>query len=124
MVSPKRRIGNIGEDVICGYLVANKYRVLERNYWKPWGEIDIVAEKGKILCFVEVKSISYGAAASIRPEENFHSSKMKKLGRVIDTYLLERKISKDRPWQIDLACVVLDLEGKRGRVKYFDNVIL
>lgn len=124
MVSSKRRIGNIGEGVACRYLLSKKYKVLERNYWKPWGEIDIVAEKEGVLCFVEVKSISRGTAFSIRPEENFHFSKMTKLSRVIDTYLLERKFPKNRPWQIDLACVVLDLGAKSGRVEYFENVAL
>ena len=41
----KRQIGDQGEEVACKYLVGKGYRVLERNYLKPWGEIDIVAER-------------------------------------------------------------------------------
>jgi len=109
---------------VCRYLERRGYRVLERNYWKPWGEIDIVAEKGPVLCFVEVKSISRATVGAIRPEENLHPGKMKRLSRAVQTYLLDRRIPEDKVWQIDLACVVLDLEAKIGRVEYFENIVL
>lgn len=124
MPSPKRKLGDVGEGIACKYLERKGYRVIERNYWKPWGEIDIVAEKGSYLCFVEVKSISRGTLGAVRPEENMHPGKVKRLYRAIQTYLLDRKVSEDRAWQIDLACVTIDQEARVGQVEYFENVVL
>ena len=38
------------------YLQAKGYRILQRNYRTPMGEIDLVAKDGKTLVFVEVKA--------------------------------------------------------------------
>ena len=52
----KRSIGNIGEDIAVKWLVKNKnYNILDRNYSTGYGEIDIRAEDGKALVFIEVK---------------------------------------------------------------------
>ncbi|MES2006985.1 MAG: YraN family protein [Patescibacteria group bacterium] len=116
----KRRIGDIGEEVVCKYLENKGYFVRERNYWKPWGEIDIIAEKANSISFVEVKSVS---RENIRPEENMHPAKLKRLHRVVQTYLLDRKVPESKKWQIDLACVFLDFSTKRARVEMLENII-
>ncbi len=121
MPSPKRKIGDVGEEVVCRFLEKKGYRVLVRNYWKPWGEIDIVAKKAGILSFVEVKSIS---RATIRPEENMHAGKIRRLNRAIQTYLLENKVPESTPWQIDLACVRLDFSTHKARVEILENIVL
>ncbi len=133
MKTEKRRKGDIGEDVSCKYLEKVGYKVLERNYWKSWGEIDIVAEKAGKLSFVEVKTVSREMGSggdksvtreAIRPEENFHAGKLKRLHRAIQTYLLQHKVPESVPWQIDLACVYLNFETKRARVELMENVVL
>ena len=55
----KRKIGDIGENIACMFLVKRGFKVIGRNYLKKWGEIDIIAEKQGILHFVEVKSVTY-----------------------------------------------------------------
>lgn len=129
MKTPKRKVGDIGEGVVCKYLENKGYIVKERNYWKPWGEIDIVAEKGPILSFIEVKSVTRESLGSlsrgtVRPEENMHEGKVRRLHRAIQTYLLERKIGERQEWQIDLACVYLDFTTHKAKVELFENVIL
>lgn len=125
--SKKRQIGDIGEEITCKYLEKRGYSIVERNYWKPWGEIDIVAKKPDLLSFVEVKTVSRESnraisRESIRPEENFHSAKLKRLNRAIQTYLLQHKIPESIPWQIDLACVYLDFSTKKARVELMENI--
>ena len=117
----KRKKGDAGEAVTCKYLENKGYIVKERNYWKPWGEVDIVAQKGDVLKFVEVKTVT---RESVRPEENFHEAKLRRLHRAIQTYLLQHKVPESMPWEIDLACVYLNFETKKARVELFENVIL
>ena len=54
--SERRRFGNLGEELCEMFLVKRGFRVLERNYLKKWGEIDIIARIGSMLHFIEVKS--------------------------------------------------------------------
>jgi putative endonuclease len=121
MPSPKRKIGNIGENIACKFLEGKGYKIIEKNYWKPWGEIDIVAEKSNILKFIEVKSVS---RATVRPEENMHPGKVRRLHRAIQTYMLDRRVSENKDWQIDLVCVLLDFNTKKARVELLENIVL
>lgn len=54
----KQKIGQIGENIATKHLKKLGFKILDRNYRKKCGEIDIVAKKGDILHFVEVKSVS------------------------------------------------------------------
>ena len=54
----KQILGKTGEDYACDYLRKSGYIVVERNYLKKWGELDIIAKKNKKLHFIEVKSVS------------------------------------------------------------------
>ena len=57
-------LGNFGENLAAEYLINNKYKIIERNHRTPYGEIDIIAIKDKVLSFIEVKtrsSAQYGA---------------------------------------------------------------
>lgn len=122
----KRRIGDIGEGIAVKYLENKGFSVIERNYLKPWGEIDIVARLGDTLHFVEVKTVSREPWERVgnRPEDNMHEYKLKRLSRAIRTYVLERKVGKELEWQIDLACVYLDFSSHRARVELLENIIL
>ena len=126
MPSPKRKIGDIGEEVVCKYLETKGFRVIERNYLRKWGEIDIIAEKGNLLSFIEVKSVSRenGSRGTYRPEENVHPAKLKRLHRTIQTYLLDHKVPESMEWRIDIACVYLDFSTRKAKVEMLENVIL
>jgi putative endonuclease len=122
-ISENARLETKGEEVACEYLENKGYIVLERNYWKPWGEIDIVARKGNIS-FVEVKTVTCDLTNGVshgtyRPEENVHPAKLKRLHRAIQTYLLQRNVPETVPWQIDVASVFLDLSTKKAKVETF-----
>lgn len=135
-------IGEFGENIACNFLKKNDFKIIERNHYKKWGEIDIVAEKDKKLHFIEVKAVKRQSVDGvfeqglknvlsknkneIRPEENLHKFKVKKLKRVIQTYLLENRFKSkgDRPWQFDLICVYLDPDKKVAKVSIMQNLIL
>jgi putative endonuclease len=117
----KRSTGDVGEEIVCRYLERNGFIIADRNYLRPWGEIDIVAKKLNFISFIEVKTVS---KEGIRPEENMHPAKIKRLHRVIQTYLLEKKIPESTDWRIDLACVFLDFSTRRAKVEVLENIIL
>lgn len=51
-----KRLGAKGEARARGYLKENGYKILEKNYKNPFGEIDIIAEKDGVIAFIEVKT--------------------------------------------------------------------
>jgi putative endonuclease len=120
-ITEKRKTGNLGEDIACTYLEKKGYTIVDRNYLKKYGEIDIVASQGRIIHFVEVKTVAH-VTPGYKPEDNVHSWKLKRLGRVIQTYLIEKKVRDD--WQFDVITVVLNLKTRRARVELMDNIIL
>ena len=123
MTTKKRKIGDLGEGIVCRYLENKGYIVLDRNYLRPWGEIDVIAMKGEIVHFVEVKSVTREPGRGQRPEENMHKKKIQRLYRALQTYMLQKKMSQDTPWQIDLACVYINLLDKRARVEMLENIV-
>lgn len=121
--SEKQKIGEIGEKIAEKFLVKQGFSILDRNYTKKWGEIDIIAKKGNKLYFIEVKSVSH-ETSGYNAEENMHPWKMKRLSRTVQTYLLDKKIDDDTEWQVDLLVVYLDLKNNKSRVKVVSDIIL
>jgi putative endonuclease len=126
--SNSQKIGELGEDVACKFLIKRGFSILERNYTKKWGEIDIVAEKWNKRYFIEVKSksvsdLDFVSNETNRPEENMHIWKMKRLRRVVETYLISKRLGSIH-WQFDLIIVYLDIEKRLARVRVVDNIIL
>lgn len=117
----KRKFGDIGENIACDFIKNRGFQILDRNYLKKWGEIDIVAKKGNLIHFVEVKAVTR-VTSGYRPEDNLHPWKLKRLSRAIQTYLLEKNIESD--WQFDVITVKMDLKTRKARVELIENIIL
>lgn len=54
----RRELWAKGETLAKNYLIEKGYRILETNYSAAYGEADIIAEKERVVTFVEVKSRS------------------------------------------------------------------
>ena len=131
-LTSRQKTGNLGEEIACQYLKNHGYEIVERNYWKKWGEIDVVARnlKDKSLHFIEVKTVTRAVggltadgAYGYEAEENVHPWKLKRLTRAIQTYILERRIDEDKtPWQLDVITVSLDYDMRKARVKLIPDV--
>ena len=117
----KRRLGDIGENIACDFLNRRGFAIIERNYLKKWGELDIIVKKLNIIHFVEVKTVTHGTS-EYRPEDNMHPWKLKRLSRAIQTYLLDKKLDCD--WQLDLITVKLDQQSQKARVELIENIII
>ncbi|MEW5907899.1 MAG: YraN family protein [Patescibacteria group bacterium] len=118
----KQKIGKLGENISCKFLLKQNYKIKGQNYRKKWGEIDIIAEKDNILHFIEVKTVSH--ETGYKPEENIHLWKKKRLSRAIQTYLLENPDYEEQEWQIDTMAVFLDFKTKKAKIRMIKNVIL
>lgn len=129
----KRKLGDIGENIACDYLKRHGFEILDRNYLRKWGELDIVTQKQNIVHFIEVKSVSCVTVQenvthvtgkdTYRPEENVHPWKLKRLSRAMQTYILEKRLD-DREFQLDIITVKIDQINHKARVELIENVII
>lgn len=130
MKTDRRICGDLGEHLARTFLVKRGYFIVETNYLKTFGEIDIVARRWGIdrLHFIEVKAVSceiIGNSVSretIRPEENIHPYKIQRFSRAIEMYLVERKISHETSYQVDLITVRIDHKRRVGRAEMIENI--
>lgn len=124
-------IGKIGEDLACRFLMKQGFRIIERNYLRKWGELDVVAQAGLRIHFVEVKCVSWETGTDtvsretnqIRPEDHVTREKLKRLSRAIQTYLADRKVPRETPFQLDVVTVKLNLKDKTARLGKIENVL-
>ncbi len=143
MTTEKQNTGKLGEDIAVKYLEKHGYKILERNYRKPWGEIDIVASENNAvisgksnyriitallpqqlpqLVFVEVKAQNINF--EWRPEENITFHKKHQLSRIVMTYLKTNKIPEDQNWRIDVVAIKLNFETKNAQIEHIKNIML
>jgi len=127
MVTIKRKLGDMGEKIAVDYLKKHDYQILERNFKKPWGEIDIITQKNKGLIFIEVKTRTVPQGQSLRdspyPEESVRSSKQQKLIRAAQTYLLEKNYPPEVSWQIDVIAIEINEELRKANLKHIKNAV-
>src|SRR4051794_7727576 len=94
-----------GEDLAAKFLKEKGYKIIDRNFRKGYGEIDIIATKDKTLVFVEVKTTKSNFLNS--PLENIHYYKLKSLIKTAEFYkMLNPKLPE--AMRIDAVSVVLD----------------
>lgn len=98
----RRKQGTAGEDLAAQYLQKKGMKILERNYRFERGEIDIIAEDGEELVFVEVKARRSNAFGP--PEDAVTEEKQKRVYDVADGYLFEHGID-DRPCRFDVVAI-------------------
>ena len=110
----KREIGDFGEEITAEYLENNGYRILDRNYSKPFGEIDIIAIKDGLIAFVEVKTRKSDAFAYAAEAVDFY--KQQRIRRASLAYLMEKNMM-DFLMTFDIAEVYLDTR----KINYIEN---
>ena len=113
MTDERRRTGARAEDLACRSLQARGYKILERNVRAPFGEIDLVAQDGNTLVFVEVRSAS--SARFGAPQESVTQAKQTRLTRLAQWYLVTRRLS-GRAARFDVVAVVFAPDGESARV--------
>lgn len=114
-------LGLVAEEYVAQYLESKGYQILDRNFRKPWGELDLVAEKEGVVIFVEVKA-SKMETLGFEPEVRGSHDKLKKVVRTARTYLAEKCYPSYQPWQVDLVAVVLDQSRNTLKIRHYKNI--
>lgn len=104
----------MAENAAVKALRGKGYRILHRNYRHALGEIDIVAEEGEVLAFVEVRAKRQGGA--LRPIESVDFSKRQRLVVLAQVYLA-RENAVEHPCRFDVVEVILNEKGKACSVE-------
>ncbi len=116
----RKNVGKGGEEIAAQFLIRKGFKVIEKNYRRKWGEIDIIAEKGNIVRFVEVKAVSR-ERPHYRPEELLHPTKLRKVARTAALYMESK--GDNREYQIDAVTVHLNYETRKARCNLFEQVL-
>ena len=127
-MTTSRITGALGEELARQFLARKGFNIIIMNYRKPYGEIDIIAEKSGVVRFVEVKAVTREPSADIsrvtdhyRPEEMAHESKLRKVARTAQAYMAETK--DDRDYQVDVVGVLMDSMNRRAVCRLFEQVL-
>ncbi|HET9793538.1 MAG TPA: YraN family protein [Thermoanaerobaculia bacterium] len=98
-----RASGERGESLAVSFLRRNGFRIRERNFRTPAGELDVIAEEADLLCFVEVKwrrgPVAGHPAAAVTPE------KQRRIARAAEWYLARRRLH-GRACRFDVVAIV------------------
>lgn len=116
-----RVLGKTGEDAAAQYLTKKGYRILHRNYRTRLGEIDIIAQDGETVVFVEVKSRRGNQFGS--PEEAVGEKKIQRLQRCGELFLSGKEFDH-LPARIDVISVLVSESGEPAHVDQIVNVTL
>lgn len=123
--------GSLGEKIAEEFLKKNRYRILDKNYSSKFvsgpqrGEIDIIARKGDVIVFVEVKTIvaSPGSAgAGFFPEDKVNWQKKRKIVKTAEIWLTSNKIPLNSKWQVDVISVRIDPIAQKPEIHHFENI--
>lgn len=123
MPSQRRIFGDVGEEIAISYLRSKGYKILERNFLRPYGEVDIIASKKGGVVFFEVKTRIEQEGDMFLPEQSVNRKKAGRLRKTSQIYLLEHRYRIDQPWQIDILAITLDKLTKKARIKHIPNAI-
>lgn len=116
----KKEIGKFGEQLACEYLQKQGYEVLDNNWQKRKGEIDLICVKDKDLVFVEVKTRTKSAFG--HGEQAVDCRKKQKISAMIDDYLFSHPQFDDYFPRFDI--VVVEIFNLVPKYYHLENVEL
>ena len=113
----KNKTGVWGEIYAARYLRNNGYSILSSNYVCRFGELDLVAAKNGVTCFVEVKTRNDNTA--VRPMEAVDEGKRQRVEAAAKSFLSYAKIKSTM--RFDVCEVYVDDNDGLSRINYIEN---
>ncbi len=120
MPTSRTKLGTWGEGLAGRFLQGKGYRILATNYRTNYGEVDIVAQDGDELVFVEVRTrrgASFGA-----PEESLSKAKIRRLLNTCQKYV-QSAAQEGIGWRVDLVCIYLEGGGKVQSIRHLPHAV-
>ncbi len=115
-----QRTGRLGEDLAARHLAAQGYRILARNVRTPHGEIDLIAQQGEEIVFVEVKTRTTTAFGW--PEEAVTRRKLDHLAAAALHWLAQHP-EIEAPWRVDVMAIRLLPGREQVEIRHFEDVL-
>ncbi|MEK9178210.1 MAG: YraN family protein [Patescibacteria group bacterium] len=107
-----------GEEIACNYLKKKGYKIIDRNFRKGYGEIDIIAIDNGVLVFIEVKTSNSNFLGS--PLEHINYYKLKTLKRSAEFY---KMIHPELPESMRLDAVSIMLsDGSEPKIELVKSI--
>lgn len=115
MSDPRQALGRDGEDDAASFLAAKGFRILARRWRCAIGELDLVAEDGDELVFVEVKSRTRDG--EISPADAVGAAKRRRVRRVASWFLAEEG-AEERICRFDVVEVIA---GNPPEIRHWED---
>jgi putative endonuclease len=113
MKDARRQLGEAGEDLAAAALKKQGYKILERNWRSPLGEVDLIATHGPYLVLVEVKTrrnLAFGG-----PREAVSPAKQAKLRRLAEYYVRQKRL-QETPVRFDVVGITMADSGPQVEI--------
>ena len=119
MHDDRRELGQRGEDLAARHLSAKGYAIVARNWRCGTGELDLVAQEGNGLVFVEVRTRRGEEMGT--PEESITPAKQARLIALAEAYVQAHDWPGD--WRIDVVAIEMDRRGRVLRLEQYENAV-
>lgn len=106
----------MGEELAANFLQSQGMTILAIQYKKPFGEIDLIAQDGDEVVFVEVKARATSTFG--HPEDSVTPEKVGHILRVAQSYITEQRV--EGPWRIDVLAV--EYHQTPPKITYLKNI--
>lgn len=125
-----KETGILGENLAVEFLKQKGYKILDRNFkfeiqGPQKGEIDIIAKKGNLISFVEVKTVN--SEKNFSPEAKVDFLKQRKIIKSAQSWLMRNKVPLDSPFQIDVVSVIIGehppVGGQKATIRHLENAV-
>jgi putative endonuclease len=116
----RQLLGHSGESLAAGFLEKKGYTILERNYRTSYGEIDLIANQGDTIVFIEVKT---RASSSLGPPEiSITRRKAEHMRYAAECFIQEHPDLRNE-WRIDVISVQIQVNEMPPLIEHFENAI-
>jgi putative endonuclease len=112
-------VARLGEELAAEYLIKKGYKIIDRNFRKGYGELDLVSTYQNTLIFIEVKTRTTDKFGGVK--ESITYSKLKSLIRTTQFYKLTHPKLPEQ-LRIDAVFVKLNYDNQVESIEHLENI--
>src|SRR3989344_5174110 len=117
----RTEFGYFAQDLAVQWLKERNYEILDQNFRRPWGEVDVICQKDDVIVFIEVKA-NKREYPGFEPELRVNHDKIERIIRTARTYLAYKKLPDNQEWRIDVLSVTLVKEREIAKIRHYKNI--